>query len=74
MFHFQDELKIAKESRKTAETVAKHLLARLQAEGGAQMVSTGPWQDAKTLYANRYRYLKSLRFKFIIFRFILTCK
>lgn len=39
------------ESRKAAETVAKHLMARLESETNIQGNSLGPWQDAATLYS-----------------------
>lgn len=39
------------ESRKAAETVAKHLMVRLENETNIQGNSLGPWQDAATLYS-----------------------
>lgn len=38
------------ESRKAAETVAKHLMTRLESEKNIQGNSLGPWQDAAALY------------------------
>lgn len=40
------------DSRRAAETVAKHLMARLENETNHQGNSLGPWQDAVTLYGN----------------------
>lgn len=38
------------ESRKAAETVAKHLMTRLESETNIQGNSLGPWQDASVVY------------------------
>lgn len=40
------------ESRRAAETVAKHLMARLENETNHQGNSLGPWQDAAALYGS----------------------
>lgn len=40
------------ESRRAAETVAKHLMARLENETNMHGNSLGPWQDAAALYGN----------------------
>lgn len=42
----------AMESRRAAETVAAHLVARLDNETNHQNSSLGPWQDANVLCAN----------------------
>lgn len=40
------------ESRRAAETVAKHLMTRLENETNHQGNSLGPWQDAAALYGS----------------------
>lgn len=40
------------ESRRAAETVAKHLMVRLENETNHQGNSLGPWQDAAVLYGS----------------------
>lgn len=40
------------ESRRAAETVAKHLMTRLESETNHQGNSLGPWQDAAALYGS----------------------
>lgn len=40
------------ESRRAAETVAKHLMARLGSDTNIQGNSLGPWQDAASLYTS----------------------